>query len=71
MCAGGGGSAPKPPPPPKPIPEPPPQPPPIKEAAAEVKTGAKKEDGPKRKKIGRSQLRQKPSGSGGGSGLGS
>jgi len=72
MCTGGGG-APKAPQQkaPEPIPEPPAQPPPLKSAAAEVKVGAKDKSVSKRKKIGRSALKQGSSGSSSSSGLGS
>jgi len=69
MC--GGGSAPKP-KPPKPVQPEPVQPPPIKQAAADVKVGAKEEDAVKRRKIGRSQLKSNIGGSASSSsGLGS
>ena len=70
MCTGGG-SAPKPPKRVDPIPEPPAQPPPLKSATAEVKVGAKEATGSKRKRVGRSQLKQSSSGSASGAGLGS
>ena len=63
MC--GGGSA------PKPVQPPPAQPPPIIEAAPEVAVGNQSEGVSKRKKIGRSQLRQTPSTGASPSGLGS
>ena len=71
MC--GGGSKPKPKPRPKPIPQPPAQPPAVKATAAEVNIGSKTDSGPtKRRKVGRSQLRQnKSSGGSRTSGLGS
>jgi len=63
MC--GGGSPPKPPEQPKP------QPPPIIESAPEVAVGNQSEGVSKRKKIGRSQLKQSPSTGATPAGLGS
>jgi hypothetical protein len=65
MCGGG---APKTPPP-----QPPPQPPPVIESAPDVAIGNQSESVSKRKKVGRSSLKQTPSTAGkpASSGLGS
>jgi hypothetical protein len=69
MCGGG------PPKPKPPKPAPPMQPPPIVEAAPEVAVGNQSQAESKRRKVGRSSLRQAPASSGGSSkassGLGS
>jgi hypothetical protein len=69
MCGGG---PPKPKPPPPPV-QPPVQPPPIAEAAPEVAVGNQSKSEAKRRKVGRSALKQAPASSGGASssGLGS